>query len=1398
MQAASDAIARNIYENHIQNAQLPTLIQIGNTDAFEVVDVLNDAYPGYDINYDVWSGNILFVGLGEIKYFQDNLLNSGDTYSLLVALRSLVDAGLGNFVGAGAGSFQTLAYSFSAIDDALGDANEYFKQSYGFETLSADKWLRYISAVSASGNLFVGSELSDGEYERFGAFSTIAPSIIQAGAGDDEIDAGASESLVDGGRGSDIAFFTYGDDVALSMDLFLRADRGTVPYVGDVVSERNDRTRVYDVEEILLSSGQNRLVIQGDPSKHSQILKMVNAGDGVDIVDLSEFTGTAYGSSAYVDLGDETRDGSITFDTLSWQIAIRDFEQVLGSSGRETIQGGSGGNIIDGGGGDDVIYDGEGDDLLYGGEGEDFLADGRGSDVILGGAGNDVIRASIDYSGDDGGIVPEISFVEGPSEPVFQDVQFGHDIIDGGEGYDTVSVSSTVYIGSDGTLLLAKSGHVTDVLLNFEAVSGAKTVDFSASEAGVDYDGGGTLYMAGKSIEFPDLTEIIGSQRDDDLTAYEHIKSLFGGDGDDVLDAGGVDNVNLSGGRGDDVIHGLSGLINGGDGHDVLFATQGKVIGGTGNDILTVSGAGEMFGGAGADTLIGGLGSTASGDVLDTLNIDGIDVSGNGRLFGMDGFYRFGNARDNLLSSDWAIMVRPAFVQAHFDGTQASIVWEGRFIKNVSESILNESGFYNGYYDGRINFVMGDFGLQDVELEHDHGLDVYSITTADPITGNSVERSVMSLPVGDVIGSQFAPLFDSYENADLTPDGQAFDWGSVGFTGISPSEYVLIDELAHYDYPNYPDFLPPENPYAPAPPDEQEIIISKLLTDIVAGTTYFGFDPALGMALVYDGSALDPNSPVSDVTLLQDGADTVISKAGKEDIRLQGVSLLAWQDAVVNDFFGSAESEQIDGGSADSSFVPGAGNDTIIPGSGDDFIMYSGGDDLIEGYQVVNSGADTLYLGGYNLDEIQFSIKDSYDLVVNTPDGSISLEYQLRYETGDERGNIETLILADGSYDAEALKTLSVSTQSSDGDDEITGTQLADTIVGGLGDDTIAARNGDDLIVYSGGDDVVLGYQETNYGTDTLFIGEYTFNEVSFTVDDTFDTLITTPGGTIRLEYQLRHEPGDSRGNIETIVFADGGSLDAGQIKSVSVTGQQSAGDDEIIGTRLNDMIAGGLGNDTIAARFGDDVIFYEGGNDVILGYQERNSGTDTLVLSQYSSDQVSFSRSGNYDTLITTPDGTIRLEYQMRYEVGHERGNIEAIVFSDGVLDAQGIADRTNGLAPTTAMTPVTEANVPLTPPDPIVVEPDPVLASMLLASDPSGDSFNLAPSEEQQVAAATSSAQLSSQIDGDALDSSGGSFETADTGESGVLVDGAAIGDAFLSATQLASLDGDQASIY
>lgn len=109
------------------------------------------------------------------------------------------------------------------------------------------------------------------------------------------------------------------------------------------------------------------------------------------------------------------------------------------------------------------------------------------------------------------------------------------------------------------------------------------------------------------------------------------------------------------------------------------------------------------------------------------------------------------------------------------------------------------------------------------------------------------------------------------------------------------------------------------------------------------------------------------------------------------------------------------------------------------------------------------------------------------------------------------------------------------------------------------------------------------------------------------------------------------------------------------------------AGDNSLAGSSANDVFAGGGGNDTIEAGAGDDRINYASGNDVILG-NGLNLGSDVLDLRRFARGDVSFSVFG-LDVLITTADGTILLESQVRREIGDHRSNIETILFSDGVL---------------------------------------------------------------------------------------------------------------------------------
>ncbi|WP_317055744.1 hypothetical protein [Roseovarius rhodophyticola] len=131
-------------------------------------------------------------------------------------------------------------------------------------------------------------------------------------------------------------------------------------------------------------------------------------------------------------------------------------------------------------------------------------------------------------------------------------------------------------------------------------------------------------------------------------------------------------------------------------------------------------------------------------------------------------------------------------------------------------------------------------------------------------------------------------------------------------------------------------------------------------------------------------------------------------------------------------------------------------------------------------------------------------------------------------------------------------------------------------------------------------------------------------------VDDIF---IETPDGTIELDRQSRYDVGHHSTNIESLVFADVTLDDAG-IRERAVADQATSGNDDIIGTRYSDVVAGGTGNDTLDGWLGDDVFLFSpgDGNDVVQGFNDgfdiiRFSGGPTqfsdLVISETAGDAV-------------------------------------------------------------------------------------------------------------------------------------------------------------------------------
>ena len=103
-------------------------------------------------------------------------------------------------------------------------------------------------------------------------------------------------------------------------------------------------------------------------------------GAGIDTYDLS---GTSAGATVNLTTGTSTSSQTGT-DTLAT------IENIIGSSGNDTITGSAAANVLNGGNGDDFIFGMAGNDTLIGGAGNDRLTGGAGRDVMTGGPGNDI------------------------------------------------------------------------------------------------------------------------------------------------------------------------------------------------------------------------------------------------------------------------------------------------------------------------------------------------------------------------------------------------------------------------------------------------------------------------------------------------------------------------------------------------------------------------------------------------------------------------------------------------------------------------------------------------------------------------------------------------------------------------------------------------------------------------------------------------------------------------------------------------------------------------------------------------------------------------------------------------------------------------------------------------
>lgn len=538
MDGASDAIARRVWTGIDENqGALLTLSQIATRDALGAVEHLQqNGFPAADVG--VWSGNLLFTGLGAPEPYLDNLLHLAsatgskssfdlvaafDAYGRVSAFNSLA-AGLDTLGLHPMADYPGIVWNGMTLGGGLlWNTGAFLDELYGAQVFPV--------AVDLDTQLF-DMPLPGFIAGRQGAYGDTLVSaggrneIVNAGAGDDTVQGSSGYDMIDGEAGSDMVDFS-GLTYAVAFHMPGIASAGTRPYSGSVFGSDGLETVVahlYDIESVALTSGDDAAYFDGtnpnQPANTGAAVTIDGAG-GADAVSFGEaMTGASLdletgamvcGDNLAECIGFENASGSGFADTIFGTEAVNTLDgdagndSLAGRGGADSLFGGDGNDTLDGGAGDDlliadlgadslsggvgsdqlwggigsdVLDGGDGADLLWGEDGSDRLLGGIGSDTLDGGQGNDTLRGGAGVDALDGGEGADALFGDAGNDGLV--AWAGDDRLDGGAGDDTLLTGA----GADVIVFRSTSGH--DVCADFEP--------------GVDrIDGSGVLVEAGGS-----------------------------------------------------------------------------------------------------------------------------------------------------------------------------------------------------------------------------------------------------------------------------------------------------------------------------------------------------------------------------------------------------------------------------------------------------------------------------------------------------------------------------------------------------------------------------------------------------------------------------------------------------------------------------------------------------------------------------------------------------------------------------------------------------------------------------------------------------------------------------------------------------------------------------------
>jgi len=1063
--------------------------------------------------------------------------------------------------------------------------------------------------------------------------------LLSSGSGNDRLVGGGGNDVLDGGADRDIADYSASTG-PITTNLVLDTD--------NVYVDESNIDTLIDIEHVVGSAFDDDLTggAGDDTFEAGAGNDKLSGGAGSDTLDggdgerdVAVFTGIDAG--VQVNLGGSTdSNGYVIANHGANADRLKNIEDLIGSENDDELTGNELDQFITGGEGNDTIDGAEGADTLDGGLGQDQVAGGSGDDLFVHSDGDDQLDGGADLDTIDFSLTGAITQIDatlnGGTESAIV-VAGGDDLlvrnienIVGTPGDDKLQGDSSDNVldgrGGDDTLIGAAGN---DSLIGGE---GRDSADYSVATVGVNID-----LSAGEVTNdgFGGVDSIDGIE---DLTGSEH-NDILSGDAQDNILRGGAGNDVLTGRAGDDLLAGGEGLDTAsykqagsavsvdlaatvptmdGEGGQDTFDSIESVIGSAFNDTLrgdegsnTLSGLdGDdlLNGREGNDTLLGGSGNDTH---LASSGTDSHDGGLGTDILDYSGFADAEAISVTLLGSDYA---QVTVSEADNDqirnvenviGTSGDDFLTGDALANTLRGEGGNDTIRGGAGSDALSGGEGDDQLRFDDLT-DEGVSLSLATnTASYATDGSVdtfsgfERYATTNQNDAIQTSEAADFVEGLGGDDrfFTSSGNDEFFGGSGQDVVDYSQDADIDHIeATLDEGNTITI----NVFGGD--DDQitaiESVIGSVGADLLTGDTRDNILSGAGGDDLLDGAAGDDTllgEAGQDRFLSGLGNDTYEGGAGIDVIDFSGaaggISVDLGLNTASNDGYGDEDTirtvENIIG-TSDNDIIVGDGTVNVLVGSG--------GDDVIRG----GIGSDTLDGGEGLLDEVHF------DDLVNSG-VTLDLDAGTAFHPGD------------ASTDVLVGFELYFTTNQND---QIRGSEAADTVFGLAGDDVFSASSGADFL--DGGAD-----------SDSLdFSALQSATAVNLTLDGARTVVVLVEG-----------VGSQSVANIENVTGTGGADVLGGD--ALSNTLIAGAGNDSVFGGAGSDVLEGGVGTDelrfdelgavgitlTLGEGLGTATYAPDNSTDTFSGFERylttlqdddvRTSSADDEVFTLAGSDQI-------------------------------------------------------------------------------------------------------------------------------------------------------------------------------